>query len=741
MAKKFLTSIDLNGNQLIKPVLENVATNPTNDSIKGRIAFNTGLNKIIVHDGINWRELQYEIPANTYLDKDSHKNLIAIEALAGTSGFLKKTAANTWSLDTSTYLLSTENAVSATTLKNPRAFSIKGGATAEAINFNGSDDVVLDVTAIDPSKITQSTDYNLVTDAEKTTWDEKETPEGAQTKATTALTQAKNYVDGKVLTNVPEGALFSDTITTINDKTGVITKEDITALGIPGDISGKVDKVDGYGLSENDFTTDLKDKLDAIPADATNLELGDTETTAYRGDHGKAAYTHISDAVKHITAAERTAWNAKETPDDAQAKAAQALGEANTYTDEKIGTVNASLAEKSDKTHNHNLKDLTEKSYNSLDNKPSLGTVASLNTGTSSGNVPILGSDGKLNDIVIPKIAISETSVIESEVEMLALTAEIGDIAIRNDVKKSFILKGDNPKELSNWQELITPMSPVQSVNGKTGTVVLSKEDVGLSNVDNTSDDDKPVSTAQSAALDLKADITYVDDKVKTDVPADAKFTDTVYKHPETHSADMITETTDRRFVTDAQISAWTSSEGSIPDGTTTQYFRGDKKWATLNTDAVTEGTNKYYTDERVKTYGDTLYLGKTATASQATKLASSKDFSIAGNTGLTATAVSFNGEENVALSLAGNLKVANGGTGLTDAKDGFTRKVVGTLTTSATSYEITHGLGRDVVVQVIEVASNAVVECDIIMTSTTKVTIQFNKAPDANAYRYIIIG
>ena len=89
----------------------------------------------------------------------------------------------------------------------------------------------------------------------------------------------------------------------------------------------------------------------------------------------------------------------------------------------------------------------------------------------------------------------------------------------------------------------------------------------------------------------------------------------------------------------------------------------------------------------------------------------------------------------------SGTLVVARGGTGLTDALGGFTRKVIGTLTTSATSYPITHGLGTDVVVQVIEVASKAVVECDVIMTSTTVATIQFNKAPAANAYRYIIVG
>ena len=43
--------------------------------------------------------------------------------------------------------------------------------------------------------------------------------------------------------------------------------------------------------------------------------------------------------------------------------------------------------------------------------------------------------------------------------------------------------------------------APVQSVAGKTGAVNLAKADVGLSNVDNTADSAKPVSTAQAAAI------------------------------------------------------------------------------------------------------------------------------------------------------------------------------------------------------------------------------------------------
>lgn len=47
----------------------------------------------------------------------------------------------------------------------------------------------------------------------------------------------------------------------------------------------------------------------------------------------------------------------------------------------------------------------------------------------------------------------------------------------------------------------------VTSVNGQTGVVVLTKSSIGLGNVNNTSDANKPVSTAQQAALDLKLDI------------------------------------------------------------------------------------------------------------------------------------------------------------------------------------------------------------------------------------------
>ena len=79
---------------------------------------------------------------------------------------------------------------------------------------------------------------------------------------------------------------------------------------------------------------------------------------------------------------------------------------------------------------------------------------------------------------------------------------------------------------------ILDAVYPVTSVNGETGDVNLDKSDVGLGNVDNTSDLDKPVSTATQAALDLKADIGYVDSQDAAlqgniDLKADITYVDT----------------------------------------------------------------------------------------------------------------------------------------------------------------------------------------------------------------------
>jgi hypothetical protein len=56
------------------------------------------------------------------------------------------------------------------------------------------------------------------------------------------------------------------------------------------------------------------------------------------------------------------------------------------------------------------------------------------------------------------------------------------------------------------WKDAAAVAAPVTSVNGKIGAVVINKADVGLSNVDNTSDLNKPISNATQTALNGKVD-------------------------------------------------------------------------------------------------------------------------------------------------------------------------------------------------------------------------------------------
>ncbi len=130
--------------------------------------------------------------------------------------------------------------------------------------------------------------------------------------------------------------------------------------------------------------------------------------------------------------------------------------------------VDVGLSTKADTVHTHTVTQLV-----------GLGTAAICDTGTAVGNVPVIGPDGKLNASVLPSITTNNTFVVASETAMLALTAQTGDVAVRTDVSKSFILLREPATTLANWQELLTPTSAVASVNGKTGTVILVATDVG----------------------------------------------------------------------------------------------------------------------------------------------------------------------------------------------------------------------------------------------------------------------
>jgi hypothetical protein len=149
-------------------------------------------------------------------------------------------------------------------------------------------------------------------------------------------------------------------------------------------------------------------------------------------------------------------------------------------------------------------------------NKSQLGAI----NGTAS-----LDAGGKIPSVQIPAISFSSVDVVSSMDAMLSFTSSgtnsptdrlIGSIVVRLDSSKNFVLAQLPASNRSNWVELVTPNAPVQTVNRLTGNVNLLKANIpDLINVDNTSDELKPLSLAANTAFNLKLDITDTSNLLK----------------------------------------------------------------------------------------------------------------------------------------------------------------------------------------------------------------------------------
>jgi len=124
----------------------------------------------------------------------------------------------------------------------------------------------------------------------------------------------------------------------------------------------------------------------------------------------------------------------------------------------------------------------------------------------------------------------------------------------------------------------------VASVAGKTGVVTLDKSDVGLGNVDNTTDLAKPISTATQSALDGKEPT--LTGTTSADYYRGDKTWATLNKAAVGLGSADNTADLDKP-ISSATQSALDGKEPTVNAGVAGQYYRGDKTWATLNKAAV----------------------------------------------------------------------------------------------------------------------------------------------------------
>lgn len=418
------------------------------------------------------------------------------------------------------------------------------------------------------SIITESTTKKFVTDTEKDTWNAKETPIDAQAKVDAHANKINNPHN---VTKAQVG------LGNVDDKSSVTILSEITnsnvvnALGytplnsvLKGSINGVAELDENGKVLSSQLPSYVDDVLEfqsiaTFPttgesgkiyvATDTNLTyrwtgtiyieispsvaLGETSSTAYRGDRGKTAYEHSQNIHARTDA-----------------------------TKVETSIVNGNIK----------INDIETTVYTHPTSHP-----ASIITQDSNNRFLTDVERTNWNDANSKKHSHENKTVIDSITQVLIDTWN----TVTGKADKSYV-DTELDKKANTIHEHV-------------------KSDVGLGNVDNTSDINKPISTAQQAALDLKANLDsptftgnptaptqtngdnstsiattefvqsalsaggygdmlksqydadgdgIVDNAkkvngltVETAVPSGAKFTDTVYSHPSTHPYSMITGT------------------------------------------------------------------------------------------------------------------------------------------------------------------------------------------------------
>jgi len=134
-----------------------------------------------------------------------------------------------------------------------------------------------------------------------------------------------------------------------------------------------------------------------------------------------------------------------------------------------------------------------------------------------------------------------------------------------------------------------------------------------------------------------------------------------------------------RGVLTSTDWSTFNGKENAITAGTTAQYWRGDKSWQTLNTTAVVEGTNLYYTDARARA---SISLTTTGTSGAATYNSTTGVLNIPQYQAALTNPVTGTGTTNTLVKFTGTTTVGN--SGITDTGTAVTIASATTLSNLA---------------------------------------------------------
>lgn len=395
----------------------------------------------------------------------------------------------------------------------------------------------LGYTPADSTKVdSHISDTNVhVTSAEKQEWNNKSTFSGNYND----LTDAPNIIDdestilyiadssGNIIAQVDENGVHSIDFH-IND---ISIKDKIPVWDAKSEFSGDYnDLTNAPNITEDESDNYIiADPSGNIIACFDADGLTTTKVTINGVDIKDTVDKHIDNTTAHITEKERTEWNAKATPD---------------YVDQQV----AALVDSSPETLN-TLNELAA----ALGEDPNFATTISnqiglkadqsaLNTHTNNTIIHVTATekakwnnksdfDGNYNDLT------NKPNITDDGSNNLVIADKNNNIIMQVDAN------GINTTQVSAKIMLVNGADVGAHIANKNNPHNVTKSQIGLSNVNNTSDVDKPVSTAQATAI------------------ADAKKAGTdAQTNLNTHTADTT------KHITDAERTSWNNKSNFSGD-------------------------------------------------------------------------------------------------------------------------------------------------------------------------------
>jgi hypothetical protein len=290
-----------------------------------------------------------------------------------------------------------------------------------------------------------------------------------------------------------------------SDTTGIHGIADTSLLATTGNITTHNSTTTlVHGIADTALLATTADVTDAADAAANALSAHESDTTGVHGiadtsllvtTSGLTAHNNDTTDVHGI--ADTAALATKAYADDAETDAITAAGTAadgkitthNSATENVHGILDTSLLATTQDITDHNL--LTT-NVHGIDDTSLLVTQEDLSNAISGAEVDQSGLAG---------VGIDWNSVSNAfDIDSTVATKTYADTAVT-----------DHNSETTNVHGIIdtAALATKTYADGAVSTAVaaLTKSSVGLANVDNTSDANKPVSTATQTALDLKANL------------------------------------------------------------------------------------------------------------------------------------------------------------------------------------------------------------------------------------------